>query len=64
MKLHEEVDKNKQLNEVIRDRDEVLAKRTLEIEEQDKKLVELERLNESLEIKKAGLERQFDLTKK
>lgn len=43
MKLHEEIDKNKQLNEIIRDKDEVLIKRTTEIEELDKKLIDLER---------------------
>jgi hypothetical protein len=57
VKLHEEVEKNKNLQEIIRDKDEMLAKRTQEIEELDKKVIELERANETLEIKKAGIER-------
>ena len=49
---------------IIRDKDEGLAKRLTELEEMDKKMVDMERSNEALEIKKAGLERQFELTKK
>lgn len=64
VKLHEEQDKNKTLNEIIKDKEEILTKRALDIEELDKKVIELERANEALEIKKAGVERQYDLTKK
>jgi hypothetical protein len=35
----------------------MLSKRTTEIEELDKRTIELERNNEALEIKKAGIER-------
>ena len=34
-----------------------MAKRNQEIEDLDKKTIELERANEGLEIKKAGIER-------
>lgn len=57
VKLYEEVDKNKTLNEIIRDKEDTLTKRTSEIEDLDKRVIELERLNEALEIKKAGIER-------
>ena len=57
VRLHDEIDKNRHLNEVIRDKEETLGKRITEIEELDKKVIELERNNEALEIKKAGIER-------
>lgn len=43
--------------EIIKDKDEILAKRAVELDELDRKVIELERANESLEIKKAGVER-------
>jgi hypothetical protein len=43
VKLHEEIDKNKNLSDIIKDKDEVLAKRSHEIEDLDKKVIELER---------------------
>ena len=49
---------------MIRDKDEQLHKRGLEIEDMDRRVIELERSNENLEVKKASLERQFDITKK
>ena len=64
VKLNEEIDKTRHLQEVIKDKDEMLAKRTTEIEDLDRKTIELERANEALEIKKAGIERQYELTKK
>jgi len=63
-KLNESIEKCNSLGLIIRDKDEGLAKRLTELEELDKKLVDMERTNEALEIKKAGLERQFELTKK
>ena len=42
----------------------MLTKRNVELEEQDKRIIELERQNEALEIKKAGVERSYELTKK
>ena len=64
VKLHEEFDKNRSLQDIIKDKEEILQKRHTEIEELDKKVIELERANEALEIKKAGIERQYELTKK
>jgi len=64
VKLNDQLDRAKQLNQVIKDKEELLAKRAVEIDEQDKKIVELERQNEAIEIKKAGVERQLELTKK
>lgn len=43
VKLHEENDKNKSLSDIIKDKDETLAKRTSEIEDLDKRTIELER---------------------
>jgi len=42
---------------VIKGKDDGIAKKQMEIDDIDKKLVEMEREKESLEIKKAGLER-------
>lgn len=64
VKLHEEIEKNKSLAEIIKDKDETLAKRATELDELDRKTIELERANEALEIKKAGIERSYELTKK
>ena len=64
VKLNEEEDKNKILNDIIKEKEEQLNKRLAEIEDMDKKIIELERNNETLEIKKAGIERQYELTKK
>lgn len=64
IKLDDEIQKNKTLSDIIKEKDEINSKRVEEIEELDKKVIELERMNETLEIKKTGLERQFELTKK
>ena len=64
IKLDDEIQKNKTLSDIIKEKDEINNKRVEEIEELDKKVIELERMNETLEIKKTGLERQFELTKK
>jgi hypothetical protein len=42
---------------VIRDKDEQLHKRAQEIEDLDKRVIELERANETVEGKKAAIER-------
>ena len=57
IKLYEESEKTKHLKEVIKEKEEILYKRVSELEILDKKVIELERTNESLEIKKAGIER-------
>ena len=64
IKLQDEIERNKSLQEVVTLRDETLEKRAQEIEELDKKVIDLERNCETIEIKKQGVERQFDLAKK
>lgn len=64
VRLNEECNKTKELSSIIKSKEEVNAKRATEIEELDRKVIDLERQNEALEIKKAGIERQYDLTKR
>ena len=64
IKLGEEIEKVRSLQDIIKIKEETLAKRSNEIEELDKKVIDLERQNETLEVKKQGIERQAELTKK
>ena len=64
IRLGEEVDKTKGLNEVVKLKEEMLQRKTMELEELDKRLLEVQRANEALDTKKQGIERQFELTKK
>ena len=48
----------------MRLKEEAIIKRQQEIEDMDRKVIELERNLEQTEIKKASAERQFELTKK
>ena len=50
IKLDDEIQKNKTLSDIIKEKDEINSKRVEEIEELDKKVIELERMNETLEI--------------
>jgi hypothetical protein len=43
VRLNDEIDKNRSLNEIIRDKEEVNNKRANEIEELDRKVIDLER---------------------
>lgn len=52
IKLQDEIERNKNLAEVVSIRDETLEKRAQEIEELDKKVIDLERNCETIEIKK------------
>ena len=54
----------KEMNSVILHKDDQIAKKQVEIDDIDKRLLDLEREKETLEIKKSGLERQFEQTKK
>lgn len=56
-KVQDEIDRNRRLQEVVRLKEETLAKRSQEIEELDKKAIDLHRSCESIEIKKQSLER-------
>lgn len=64
LKLSEENERTRALQDVIRDKDEQLHKRAQEIEDLDRRVIDLERTTENLELKKASLERQFEITKK
>lgn len=50
MKLDEEYELNKNLNKILKDKEGILTKRALEIEELDKNVISLERAHESLQI--------------
>lgn len=63
-KLTEEIERNRSLQDIIRIKEESILKQQGEIEDLDRKVIDLERNIESIEIKKQGLERQFDLQKK
>ena len=62
--LREEIDRNKSLLDVIKVKDETLEKRIQDMDELDKRLLEAERLRESVDIKRQGIERAFDMAKK
>lgn len=64
LKLAEETERGRALQDVIRDKDEQLHKRAQEIEDLDRRVIDLERTNENIEIKKASMERQAEITKK
>ena len=64
IKLQDEIERNRSMAEVVNLKDETLEKRAAEIEELDKKVIDLERNIETVEIKKQGVERQFELAKK
>jgi len=63
-KMTDEIEKNRSLQDIIRIKEESLLKQQGEIEDLDRKCIDLERQIESIEIKKQGLERQFELQKK
>jgi hypothetical protein len=52
VKLGEEIEKVKSLQEVVKMKEEICVKRLGEIEELDKKVIELERLIETADIKR------------
>lgn len=64
IKLGEEIEKCKGLQEIVKVKEDSLGKKANEIEELDKRVIDLERLQEALDIKKQGLERQLELSKK
>lgn len=51
-KLSDEIERNRSLSEVVKLKEDTLLKRSSEIEELDKKLIDLERTCETIEIKK------------
>lgn len=64
IKLGAEIEKVKNLQEIIRMKEEILQKRQTEIEDLDKRVIDLERQLEAAEIKRQGLERSADLKQK
>lgn len=64
IKLGEEVEKCKGLQEIVKVKEDSLGKKATEIEELDKRVIDLERAQEALDIKKQGIERQLELSKK
>lgn len=57
VKLNEQIVKNNNLQETLKEKEELLRKRAVEIDELDRKLADMTRANEALEIKKQGIER-------
>jgi len=64
IKLGEEIEKCKGLQEIVKVKEESLGKKATEIEDLDKRVIDLERAQEALDIKKQGIERQLELSKK
>jgi hypothetical protein len=63
-KLTDEIERNRSLQDIIRLKEESISRKSVELEEMDRRIIELERNIEALEIKKQGVERQFELSKK
>ena len=62
-KMFDEREKNRNLQEIVRLKDETISKRAVEIEELDRTVIDLQNQNQSLNIKKDGLDRQFQIAK-
>ena len=62
-KLQDEIERNKSLSDVVNLKDDLLDKRQQEIEERDKKNMDLNNQVSSLEAQKAGVEKNFELQK-
>ena len=62
--MTDEIERNRSLQDIVRIKEDSILKQQGEMEDLDRKCVDLERSIESIEIKKQGLERQFDLQKK
>lgn len=64
LKLTDEIERNRSLQDIVRLKEEQIIKRQQELEDADRKVIDLERNLESLEIRKAASERQFELQRK
>ena len=62
--LRDEIERNRSLQEVVNLKEETLEKRVADIDELEKKLLELERTKEAIDIKRQGVERAFEMAKK
>ena len=56
-KLTEEIEKNRSLVDIVRLKEGSIARKAVELEEMDKRVIELERDLDALEVKKQGVER-------
>lgn len=63
-KLTDEIERNRSLTDIVRLKEDSIIKRQQEIEEMDRKIIDLERSLEQLELKKQGVERAAELLKK
>ena len=64
IRLLEEINKTKDLSETVKTKDDSVLVKERQIEEMDKKNLDLQRQNEQIETKKQGIERQLELYKK
>jgi hypothetical protein len=64
IKLAEEIEKSRSLQDVVKLKEEALGKKATELEEYDKKVLELERQVEGLQIKYEGEKKSAELVKK
>lgn len=62
--MRDEIERNRSLQEVVALKEETLEKRNGDIDELDKKLLECERTKETIDIKRQGVERAFEMAKK
>jgi chromosome segregation ATPase len=51
-KLTDEIERNRSLQDIIRLKEESISRKSVELEEMDRRIIELERNIEALEIKK------------
>lgn len=56
-KLTDEVERNRSLTDIVRLKEESIIKRQQELEDMDRKVIDLERNLEQIDIKKQALER-------
>ena len=61
-KLTDEIERNRSLQDIVRLKEESIIKRQTELEDMDRKIIDLERNLESLDIKKQAIERKLELT--
>lgn len=61
--MQDEIERNKNLSDVVNLKDDLLDKRQQELEERDKKVAELENAQITTEAQKLGVEKAFELSK-
>ena len=64
IRLGEEIEKTRALQDIVRLKEESLNKRSADIEDLDKQVIDLQRDKESQIVKCKGLERQIELVRK